>query len=107
MSNDTVPYQSVSKQTIPSQTKASVASLTCVDKWENRGCFSGINYELWFICYSFTMSVHIDKRATGVTSILNGIGQSYDGKFKLMVIKYAKKTSNATRKLVGMEANIW
>jgi len=23
------------------------------------------------------MSVHIDKRATGVTSVLNGIGQSY------------------------------
>jgi hypothetical protein len=52
------------------------------------------------------MSVHIDKRAASVTSIPNGNGQSCDGKFKLMVIKYAEKTSNATRKLVGMEANI-
>jgi len=42
-----------------------------------------------------------------VTSIPNGIGQTYDRKFKLMVIKYAEKTNNATRKKVGMEeANI-
>lgn len=41
-----------------------------------------------------------------MTSIPNGNGQSYDGKFKLIVIKYAEKTNNATRKLVGMEANI-
>lgn len=52
------------------------------------------------------MSVHIDKRVTDVTSIPNGIGQSYDGKFQLMVVKYAEKTSNATRKLVGMEENL-
>jgi hypothetical protein len=52
------------------------------------------------------MSFHINKRATGVTSIPNVIVQSYDGKFKLMLIKYAEKTSNAAGKVVGMEANV-
>ena len=40
------------------------------------------------------MTGHIEKRAAGVTFVLNGIRWGYDAKFKLIVINDAKKTNN-------------
>jgi hypothetical protein len=54
------------------------------------------------------MSGHVQNRATRATCVLNGIGGSYDTKFKQLVIKYADKTSNsnAARKFTVSEADI-
>jgi hypothetical protein len=43
-----------------------------------------------------------------MTCIQNGIRQSYNAKYKLMVIKYARKTSNSTasREFTVAETNI-
>jgi hypothetical protein len=46
---------------------------------------------------------HIEKSGT---SIQSGIGQSYDSKYKLMVIKYAEKKCNTARKLIFVEVKL-
>jgi hypothetical protein len=53
------------------------------------------------------MSGHIEKMATSMTHIPNGIRQRYDARFKLVVINYVEKTSNcnAARKFTVVEGN--
>jgi hypothetical protein len=54
------------------------------------------------------MTGHVEKRAPSATCILNGIKRSYDARFKLMVISYAKITDgcSATGKFSVVEINI-
>jgi hypothetical protein len=54
------------------------------------------------------MSDFIEKRPTHASRAPNGIRQSYDAKFKLMLSNYTKKTNNciAARKFRAVEANM-
>ena len=54
------------------------------------------------------MSGRVEKSATGITWLLNGVRRSHDVKFKLIVINCAKKTNyyNAARKFSVAEANV-
>jgi hypothetical protein len=54
------------------------------------------------------MAGHVQMSATSPSCVPNGIKQSYEAKFKLTVINYAKKTSNCNTatKFSVVEANI-
>jgi len=53
------------------------------------------------------MADHIEK-STSTSCFPNGIRQSYNVKFKLMMINYAKKVNNgnAARKYMNVKVNI-